>query len=58
MDHRVGAAVPFVFLGGGEMGPHVTVWLEPRPTFLPSGIVIHLTVWQQTPTSQTDKQSG
>jgi len=33
--------------GGGERGPHLlnTVWPGPRPTFMPSFILIRTTVW-------------
>jgi len=42
--------------GGWVGSPSNTVWPGPRPTSIPSGILIHLTVWPQyhnTPTSQT-----
>jgi len=41
-------------LGEGELGPHLTVWPGPRPTFVPSFILIHLTVWPQY-TNVTDR---
>ena len=31
----------------GELGPHVTVWHGPSPTFLPSGILVYPAVWPQ-----------
>jgi len=31
----------------GELGPHVTVWHGPSPTFLPSGIFVYPAVWPQ-----------
>jgi len=41
----VGEAVP-PFLG--ELDPHVTqLWPGPRPTFVPTGILIHPAVWPQ-----------
>jgi len=33
------------------------MWAGPRPTSVPSGILIHLTVWHNTPTLQTDRQT-
>jgi len=36
-------AVPL--LGGGAGSPRNTTWPGPRPTFVPSGILIHLVVW-------------
>jgi len=37
---------PF-FLGGGDRTPSNTMWPVPRPTSVPSGILIHPTVWPQ-----------
>jgi len=48
-----GAAVP---LWGGAGSPSNTVWPGSRPTSLPSGILIHPTVWPQYTNSQTDRQ--
>jgi len=31
----------------GELGPHVTVWPGPSPTFLPSGILVYPAIWPQ-----------
>ena len=50
-------------LSWGELGPHLTVWLGLRPTSIPSGILIHLTVWPQCThqrvrqTDRTDRQT-
>ena len=41
-------------LGEGELCPHLTVWPGPRPTFVPSFILIRLTVWPQY-TNVTDR---
>ena len=38
-------AVPL--LGGGAGSPCNTMWPGPRPTFVPSGILIHLVIWPQ-----------
>ena len=45
---------------GGELGPHLTMWPGPRPNSVPSGILIHLTVWPQytNVTDRTDRQTG
>ena len=54
-----GATPPF--WGGGSGSPCNTMWPGPRPTCMPSFILIHPTVWPQynTPTSQTgqDRQT-
>jgi len=42
-------------LGEGELGPLSTVWPGPRPTCLPSFILIHPTNWPQY-TNVTDRQ--
>ena len=34
-------------LGGGGLGPHLTQSLGLRPTFVPSGILIHPAIWPQ-----------
>jgi len=34
-------------LGGGAGSPCNTMWPGPRPTFVPSGTLIHLVVWPQ-----------
>jgi len=39
-----GAAVPLFV---GRWVPSNPTWLGPRPTFVPSGIVIHPVVWPQ-----------
>jgi len=45
MGRKVGGAVP---LSEGEAGsPSNTMSPWPRPTSVPSGILIHLTVWRQ-----------
>jgi len=38
---------------GGARSSSNTVWPRPRPTSIPSGILIYPTVWHNTPTSQT-----
>jgi len=49
------AAVPL--LGGGGAGsPSNTMWPGSRHTTIPSGILIHPTVWPQY--TVTDKQTG
>jgi len=42
-------------LFGGAGSPSNTVWRGPRPTFTPSFILIHLTVWPQY-TNVTDRE--
>jgi len=49
------------FRGGGAGSPPNTVWPGPRPTCVPSFILIHRTVWPQCTnvtdrTGQTDRQ--
>jgi len=51
MGRKVGAAV---LLSVRELGPHLTMSSLPRPTFVPSGILIHATVWPQY-TNVTDR---
>jgi len=58
MGQKLGGELcPFV---EGELGPHVTVWPEPRPTYVPSLTLIHPTVWLQytNVTDRTDRQTG
>ena len=50
---KIGWAVPL--WGGGAGSPSNTVWSGPRPTCVPSFILIHPTVWAQC-TNVTDKQ--
>jgi len=40
---------------GGAGSPSNTMWPEPRPTSVPSGILIYPTVCRNTPTLQTDR---
>ena len=40
-----------------ELGPHPTIWPGPRHTFVPSGILIHTTVWPQY-ANVADRQTG
>jgi len=51
---KLGGCAP---LGEGEVGLHLTVWPGPRPTCMPSFVLIRPTVWPQytnvTQTSQT-----
>jgi len=44
MGSKEGSAVPLLW---AELGPHLTQWPGPRPTSIPSGILIHLAVWPQ-----------
>jgi len=44
IGRKLGSCAP---LGEGELGLHVTVSRRPRPTSVPSGILIHAAVWQQ-----------
>jgi len=47
IGQKLGALPPF---GGGELGPHLassTMWTGPRPTSMPSAILIHAAVWPQ-----------
>jgi len=57
MGRKLGGAMSF---GGGWAGsPCNTMWPGPRPTCMPSFILIRPTVWQNTPmsqTGQTDRQ--
>jgi len=48
-----GCCAPFC---GGAGSPSNTMWLGPRPTSMPSGILIHPTVWPQY-TTVTDRQT-
>jgi len=51
---EVGAAVLLSEWRGGS--PSNTMWPGPRPTAIPSGMLIHLTVWPQY-TNVTDRQT-
>jgi len=53
MGRKFGGSAPF---SGGELGPHLTQCghAGPRPTCMPSFILIHPTVWPQY-TNVTDK---
>jgi len=53
MGRKLGA-VPF--LGGGSWAPTNTMWPGPRPTTVPSFILIHPNVWPQY-TNVTDRQA-
>jgi len=58
MGQKVVAAVP-IFVE--ELAPILTMWPGPRPTSIPSGILIHPTVWPQhanVTDRQTDRQTG
>ena len=46
MGRKLGQALP-PFWGGGAGSPSNTMSLGPRPTSLPSGILIHPAIWQQ-----------
>jgi len=50
-----GCCAPF---HDGSWSPSNAMWLGPRPTYIPSGIVIHPTVWPQytNVTDRTDRQ--
>jgi len=55
MDRKLGGCVP---LGGGGGGsPSNTMWPGPRPTCMPSFILIHPTTWPQY-INVTDRQDG
>ena len=47
------------FLFWGELCPHLTVSPGPRPTSVPSGILIHPIIWPQytNVTDRTDRQT-
>jgi len=49
-----GAAVPCAPFHGGSWVPSNTMWPGPRPTSMPSCILIHPTVWPQY-TNVTDR---
>ena len=55
MGRKVGAAAP-LSVGGGQLGPHLTMSPGPKPTSVPSGILIHPAVWPQY-TNVTDRQT-
>ena len=50
---KLGAPLPFG--GGGAGSPFNTMWQGPRPTCMPSFILIRPTVWPQC-TNVTDRQ--
>ena len=50
-----GAAVPISVGAAGSRSN--TVWPEPRPTSVPSGILIHPTIWPQY-TNVTGRRTG
>jgi len=57
MGRKVGGCcAPF---RGGAGSPSNTMWPGPRPTSVPSGILIHPTVWPQytNVTDRTDRQT-
>jgi len=55
MGRKVGtAAVPLSVGGAGS--PSKTMWPGPKPTSVPSDILIHPTVWPQYTNLQTDRQ--
>jgi len=43
----MGRKVGTVSFFGGAGTPSNTVWPGPRPASIPSGILIHLTIWPQ-----------
>ena len=45
MGRKLEALTPFWGRGAGS--PSSTMWPGPRPTFVPSGILIHPAVWPQ-----------
>jgi len=49
-----GAAMPPFWWAAGS--PSNTMWPGPRPTYVPSGILIHPTVWPQY-TNVTNRQT-
>ena len=51
MSWKLGALPPF--WGGGAGSPSNTMWPGQRHNRVPSFILIHSTVWDNTPTSQT-----
>ena len=55
MGRKEGGAVPLSRKGAGS--PANTMWLGPKSTSVPSGILIHPTVWLQY-TNVTDRQEG
>jgi len=60
MDRKLGVLSPF--WGGGAGSPSNTVWPGPRPTCMPSFILMHPTVWPQytnvTDRTGQDRQTG
>jgi len=55
MSQKGGLLCPFQ--GRGTGSPSNAMWPVPRPTSVPSGILIHPTVWPQC-TNATDIQTG
>jgi len=53
MGRKVGAAVPLFGEGAGSLSN--TMWPEPRPTSVPSGILTHPAIWPQY---QRHRQTG
>jgi len=53
MGRKLGRLCPFG--GGGGGSPSKTMWPGPRPTCMPSFVLIHPTVWPQY-TNVTDRQ--
>jgi len=56
MGRKLGGLCPF---GDDELDPHLTMWPGPRPTCMPSVILIQPTVWPQytNVTDRTDTQT-
>jgi len=51
---------PFIILFRGAGSPSNTMWFGPMPTSIPSGILIHPTVWPQytnVTNKETDRQT-
>ena len=59
MGRKLGDCVPFSGRGAGSHSPSSTMWRGPRPTSMPSFILIHPTVWPQytNVTDRTDRQT-
>jgi len=55
MGRKERSAVPLS--GGGELSLHPRLWPGPRPTSVPSFVLIHPTVWSQR-YRQTGQQTG
>ena len=56
VGRKLGGVPPY-FGGGGGAGYCDTMWPEPRPTSVPSFILVHPTVWPQY-TNITDRQTA